>query len=74
MSHVYKQSYGDQETDLDRNEDNSKECSHAGQEIEFIDLPYEDSCVNVDKTEYRRYNDGREDCVWGVLEERCYKL
>lgn len=43
--------YSDQEANLDRGENHTEKGSHASNEIEFINLPYQNCCVVVNQAD-----------------------
>ena len=63
-------SYRNQQTYLNRDEDDAKECSHASNEVELVDLVYENCSLKVEQANHRSNNDGSENSIRCVLEQR----
>jgi hypothetical protein len=61
---------GDEEADFHRDEEHAEERTQGRQEVELVDLPDEPRCLEVDQRRDRGDDDGGQDGVGRVLEQR----
>ena len=62
--------YRDEESHLNRDENDAEEGSHASNKVEFVDLPDENGGVHIKQAHDGNDNDGGEDGVGRVLKQR----
>lgn len=71
--HIYRcfrETYGNEKTDLNGYKDDTKESSHTSDKIELIDLENQNGGVNVDQRNHGVDDDRCKNRVWCVFEKR----